>query len=84
MTKQLVSTYNLMINNSLKEIVNDLKDDRLTVIKLLKEFGAIILSIISLLLLSFTSFFNRWRRNMNQERIGRLERNVDNIVHELI
>jgi hypothetical protein len=73
-----------MINNSLKEIVNDLKDDRLTVIKLLKEFGAIILSIISLLLLSFTSFFNRWRRNMNQERIGRLERNVDNIVHELI
>jgi len=84
MTTQLIYAYNLIIKNSLKDILNDLKDDRLTVITAIKEFGALIVSIIFLFFLSFILFFIRWIKRMVQKRIDKLKRDVDDLVHALI
>ncbi|CAF1473059.1 unnamed protein product, partial [Didymodactylos carnosus] len=46
MTKQLISTYKLTISNSLKDILDDLKDNRLTVTSVIKEFGALVFVLV--------------------------------------
>jgi hypothetical protein len=84
MTKQLVSTYNFTIRNSLKDILSDSKNNRITAITAIKEFGTIILSILFLLLLSIILFFIKWIRRMVQKRIDKLERDLDDLVHQLI
>jgi hypothetical protein len=82
MTKQLLSTYSLTTKNSFKDILDDLKDNRLTVTTAIKEFGTTILSIIFLLLLSFILFFIRWIKRIVQKRIDTLAKDVDDLVHE--
>ncbi|CAF1037499.1 unnamed protein product [Didymodactylos carnosus] len=82
MTKQLISTYKFTISNSLKDILDDLKDNRLTVTSVIKEFSALVLSIIFLLLLSFILFFVRWIKRVVQQRIETLEKDVDDVVHQ--
>jgi hypothetical protein len=84
MTQQLLSTYRLTIKNSLKNILDDLKDNQLTVITAIKEFGTIVLSIIFLLLLSFILFFIRWIKRLVQERLDTLEKDVDDLVHDSV
>ncbi len=84
MTQQLLSTYRLTIKNSLKNILDDLKDNQLTVITAIKEFGTIVLSIIFLLLLSFILFFIRWIKRLVQDRLDTLEKDVDDLVHDSV
>jgi hypothetical protein len=84
MTKQLVSAHDLMIKKPLKDILNDLKGNRLTVLKIIEEFCTIISSLIFLLLVSLVLFFIRWIKHMVLKRIETLENNVDDLVHELV
>ena len=49
-----------------------------------KEFGIIILSIISLLGLAFVLFFIRWIKRLVQNRVDTPEKDVDNFIHELV
>lgn len=83
-TKQLLTTYHLAIKDFLKDVLDDLRDNRLTVTTAIKEFGSIISSIVFLLLLSFILFFIRWIKRVVEKRIAKVESDVDNLVHELI
>ena len=83
MTKELVSAYNLMLKKSLKDILDDLTDNRLSVTTTIKEFAAIVLSVL-LLLLSCILLFLRWIKRMIQKRIDKLEKDVDDLVHEIV
>ena len=85
MTKELVSAYNLMLKKILKTyMLDDLTDNRLSVITTIKEFGAIALSVLFLLLLSCILLFLRWIKRMIQKRINKLEKDVDDLAHEII
>ena len=59
MTTQLLSTYQITIKDSLKDILDGLGHNRLSVATAVTEFGSVILSIIVLLLLSIFLFFIR-------------------------
>ena len=84
MTKELVSAYNLILKKSLKHILDDLTDNRLSVTATIKEFGAIALSVLFLLLLSCILLFLRWIKRMIQKRIDKLEKDVDDLVHRIV
>ena len=81
MTRQLISTYKHTIKNSLQDIINDFEDHQLTLTKVIKEFGSIVLSILFLLLLSIILFFIKWIKYMMHKRLDKLERDVDDFVH---
>jgi len=82
MTEQLISNYKITIKNSLKNIINDLMDNRLTFKTILKEFGALTLSIIFLLFLSLILFFVRWVKRLVLKRMDKLEKDHDDLAHE--
>ena len=84
MTEQLRSIYILTLKNSIKNILDDLKDDHSSWTTFIKEFGSIILSILFLLLLSFIIFFLRWIKRLVQQRIETLEKDLDDVLHEFV
>ena len=59
MTRHLVSTYKHTIQKSVDGIFNDSKDDQLTVMKVINEFGILILLTL------FFSFLQSYRSSLN-------------------
>ena len=81
MTRQLVSTFKHTIKKSLDDILNDSKDHQLTVTRVIKEVGLLILLTIFLVFISVISFFIKRMKHMVQKRLDKLERDVDDVVH---
>jgi len=84
MIKQLLSTYQFTSKHSFNDIFDALRNNPLTSTALVKEFGSIILSIIFLLLLSLILLFIRWIKRMMQKRIDKLEKDIDDLLHQLL
>ncbi len=84
MTKQLVSTYNLIIKDSLEDILNGLKDDRLIAMTVIKEFGKIILSALFLLFFLLIFLFIRWIKHTVQKSVEKVESDADDIAYAFI
>ena len=83
MTKQIISTYELKIKNSIKDILKDLQNDKQSIMTTFQKFGEIILSILFLVFFSLILFFIRWIKHMVQKRLNKLEKDVDDLLHEL-
>ncbi|CAF1206326.1 unnamed protein product [Adineta steineri] len=81
MNKQLLSTYQLTVKNSIKTILNDLKDNRLTLKTIIEEVGAIALCAIFICLALFIVYFVYWLKRMMENRIEPIENNVDDLVY---
>ena len=84
MTEQLISMNKLTTKNSYTDILHDVNDKKLTVTDMIKEFGAMILSIFFLALLSFILFFIRWIKHTVHQRINTLEKDVDDLLHPIV
>lgn len=81
MTQQLLSTYKLTLKNSLIDIFDDPKDNRLS-IDMIIELIVIILCAIFLLFLSFILFFITWMKRLVTKRVETIERDIDDYIHE--
>ena len=83
MTNHLLSAYKTAQKNLMKDI-SSWDSNQYIITKYVKELVAIVPAIFFLLLLSITLFFIRWIKRMVQKRIDKLEKDVDDLVHELV
>ena len=81
MNNHLISTHRLLVKNSIRNALDQLKDNRLTPIAIIKDFGTFILAAFLLLLLLIILFFIKWMKHLVTERMEALERDLDDFIH---
>ena len=79
-TETLISAYK--ITKKLFSGTDSPKENQ-SIIKTTKEIAALVLSILFLFALSLTFLFIQWIKHIVKKRIGRLEKDVDDITYEL-
>ena len=80
MTETLIFAYK--ITKKLLSGTDSPKENQ-SIIKTTKEISALVLSILFLFALSLTFLFIQWIKHIVKKRIDRLEKDVDDITHEL-
>ena len=80
MTETLISTY-----ENTKKLLSgtDSRKENQSIIKTTKEIAALVLSTLFLFAFSLTFLFIQWIKHIVKKRIDRLEKDVDDITHEL-
>ena len=81
MNERSTSVSQLTLRNSMKNIVDDLKESRLTVTTVIKEFGVIALSALFVVLRSVILSFTKWIKYLLQKRMDVFEQDVDDHIH---
>ncbi|CAF1076786.1 unnamed protein product [Didymodactylos carnosus] len=84
MTMQLLTIYNLTTRNSLTSFGDNFKDNKFNPIMGIKEIGNIILSTVFIIFISLVLLFIRWIKHLVQKRIDKLEKDLDDIVHNVV
>ena len=84
MVKEIQLTYALTLKNIFTDMMHTTTNDTMTAARIVRDLSAIIFSTISVALFSLILLFMAWIRRAVQKRIDTLEKEVDDLMHEIV
>jgi hypothetical protein len=84
MVKEVQLTYALTLKNIFTEMMHTTENNTMTAARIVRDLSTIIFSTISVALFSLILLFIAWIRRAVQKRIDTLEKEVDDLMHEIV